>query len=142
MKQGLIPIGRARRRRLPFIASFGEAAMMQPPLLGSAFNDVLEFADDAARQIREALRSGPSALRSFAVRYPLAKRLNNQLQWTFARALVDASVERYDRLIEIVGALEPPQLFRLYSNEFTSAETARALLQLTMRVFTVKGSRV
>lgn len=142
LRQGVIPIGKARRRRLPFTESFGEAAMMQPPLIGSAFNDVLEFAHDVAEQIRSALRRGTSACRDFRIRYPLAKRFNNELQWMFARALVDGSLERYDRLVHLAAALEPHELFAFYSNELSLTKILRAGVRMAPRVLTTGDSRV
>src|SRR5262249_5351547 len=42
-KLGAIPIGRARTRRLKGIIQLGEAGFVQPPLMGTAFNEILEY---------------------------------------------------------------------------------------------------
>lgn len=114
--RGVIPIGRLKRR-LPGIASFGEAAMLQPPLLGTAFNEVLEHAQAVADQVIEAVERRRTP--SFRPRYPIAKRLNDRLQWWFAERLIGASAEEIDYLIRISARLAPETLFALYSNDLT-----------------------
>lgn len=117
--RGVIPVGRVRRR-LPGITSFGEAAMLQPPLLGTAFNEVLEHAHDVVRQILKALKQGRT--RTFQPRYPLTKRFNDRLQWWFAKRLIDASAEEVDYLVRVCARLAPATLFALYSNELRPAQ--------------------
>jgi 2-polyprenyl-6-methoxyphenol hydroxylase-like FAD-dependent oxidoreductase len=122
--RGIIPIGRVKRR-LPGVASFGEAAMLQPPLLGTAFNEALEYAHSFAEQVREALERRRTA--SFRPHYPLAKRFNDALQWWFAKRLIDASVEDIDYLTRISARLSPETLFALYSNELSLSKCLTAV---------------
>jgi flavin-dependent dehydrogenase len=121
--RGIIPVGRMQRR-LPAIMSFGEAAMLQPPLLGTAFNEVLEHSHAVADQAIEAVLRNRT--RKFRPRYPLAKRLNDSLQWWFAKRLIEASVEEIDYLIRISARLAPETLFALYSNELSPRQFANA----------------
>jgi flavin-dependent dehydrogenase len=114
--RGVIPIGRLKRR-LPGIASFGEAAMLQPPLLGTAFNEVLEHAKTVADQVIDAIERRKT--RSFRPSYPIVKRLNDRVQWWFVERLIGASAEEIDYLIRISARLTPETLFTLYSNELT-----------------------
>jgi 2-polyprenyl-6-methoxyphenol hydroxylase-like FAD-dependent oxidoreductase len=114
--RGVIPVGRMKRH-LPGLASFGEAAMLQPPLLGTAFNEVLEYAHSVAEQVIEALEQ--HRVRSFYPRYRLAKHFNDSLQWWFAKRLIDASVEDIDYLVRLSAHIPPETLFALYSNEMS-----------------------
>jgi hypothetical protein len=73
-KAGAIPIGRRRRRRLQGIVSLGEAAMIQPPLMVTAFNEILEYSEPITARISQALDNStgiPALPRSF---YTIDKR--------------------------------------------------------------------
>src|SRR5208282_4565410 len=52
-KSGAIPIGRARRRKLKGVISVGEAGLIQPPLMGTAFNEVLEHSETVCSRVSE-----------------------------------------------------------------------------------------
>src|SRR6185369_16922865 len=117
--RGVIPIGNLKRR-LPAVVQFGEAALLQPPLLGTAFNEVLEHARSVADQIVDAFER--RRVRGFQPTYKLAKRLNDRLQWWFATRAVDASAEQIDYIIRVMAHIPPPELFALYSNELTVAQ--------------------
>jgi 2-polyprenyl-6-methoxyphenol hydroxylase-like FAD-dependent oxidoreductase len=128
IRKGVIPIARMRRRSLPRVVSFGEAALMQPPLLGSAFNEVLQHAASVAMQIRSAFdRCDVESLR---IAYPAEKHLNDALQWRLVDSMIDQSVERFDYLVRLVSAIKADALFRLYSNELTLSESMRVALNL------------
>ncbi len=114
--RGVIPIGRLKRR-LPGVACFGEAAMLQPPLLGTAFNEVLEHAKTVADQVIDAVERRRT--HSFQPSYPIVKRLNDRVQWWFVERLIGASAEEIDYLIRISARIAPETLFSLYSNELT-----------------------
>lgn len=124
-KYGAIPIGRTHRRRIPGLFAFGEAGMLQPPLLGTAFNEVLEHVDLVAHSIRGAAARQSDGILDVRVRYPFLKWANDRVQAVLARRLLAGNVETVDRLAAALAKLPPELVFRIYSNELSWSDLSR-----------------
>ncbi|HEY6321409.1 MAG TPA: lycopene cyclase family protein, partial [Thermoanaerobaculia bacterium] len=89
-KFGVIPVGQVRRKMLPGIIAHGEAALVQPPFLGTAFNEVLEYTGLVAAQIIEGLARAGSRLPTISIKYPPMKAMNDFVQRRLVNKLMDA----------------------------------------------------
>jgi hypothetical protein len=126
-KVGVIPIGRVRSRTLRGVVSLGEAGLIQPPLLGTAFNEILEYSDHLCKQISGALDTS-SPLVPFS--FPLLKRTQDRLQLAIARLMLRGNVEVFDNLVRYMGRLPAKVFYDLCSNELTWTDLLRATLSL------------
>lgn len=116
-KMGAIPIGRMTRRCLPGILPIGEAGLVQPPLLGSAFNEVLEYGHDVCAHVSALLASTNGIPSEPRYEYPLVKRVQDRLQLRMIRSLLSGNVESFDRIVRILGKLPSETIYDLCSND-------------------------
>lgn len=137
-KSGAIPIGKMRRKKLPGVISLGEAGLIQPPLMGTAFNEVLEqsksICDKIAKLLSDTNRMTvmPNSL------YPLRKRAQDRLQLSVARTLIKGNTEFFDRTVRIMNGLSDKVLFNFVSNELTWFQLLQLTTQLTWRMKIVR----
>lgn len=129
-KMGAIPIGSVRRRPLAGIVPVGEAGLVQPPLLGSAFNEVLEYCREVCSHMSRLLvdTSGIPARPEYP--YPLLKRVQDRLQLRLMRALLDGNIAAFDRLVRIMSRLPPETVYNFCSNELSWREMFKAVVTL------------
>jgi hypothetical protein len=118
-KSGAITIGRPGRRRLPRVVFLGGAALVQPPLLGSGFNEILEASGQTWDKLSLALAHDSTNFFPTTAFYPLLKRAQNRFQLALAGKILQENVEELDWLIRFVATLPPQQAFNLCSNELT-----------------------
>ncbi len=116
-KAGVIQIGRRRRRQLPGVISLGEAGLIQPPLLGTAFNEILEYSKCICAHISRTLAQSSGLPERADFRYPVLKRTQDRLQLVLARLLLRGNVEAFDWLVRFMGELPQELVFKLCSNE-------------------------
>jgi hypothetical protein len=129
-KLGSIAIGNFRKRSLPGVLPVGEAAIVQPPMLGTAFNEILEHSEQICRHIDSVLGTkGGSGLKA-ARQHPLLKRAQDRLQLAVTRILLRQNVEVFDQLVRFMDTLPPSMVFKFCSNELTWPE----LFQLGSRM--------
>jgi flavin-dependent dehydrogenase len=121
-KMGAIAIGRVRRRLLPGVISVGEAGLVQPPLLGSAFNEVLEYSESLCAHVSSLLKNSSGVPRQPKFRYPLIKCVQDRLQLRAIRILLNGNVETFDRLVRFVSKLPKETIYNLCSNELSWRE--------------------
>lgn len=142
-KFGAIPIGQSTRRVIPGLLSCGEAAMIQSPLLGAAFNEVLDHTDPIANAVDGAFRRTTSGIVSVTVKYPIAKRLNDTLQAMLARKLTDGSLEDFERLVRFLDKLGPKRAYELFCTNLNVAGiiTAVRLASMLARESPFKAAR-
>lgn len=114
-KMGAIPIGWLRSRQLPGVMPFGEAAMVQAPLLGAAFNEVLEYLEFAAAAVTEAFHNPKPGPINVQVKYPFRKSVNDYLQMLLVKQILDGNIEKVEALVKFLGALGSDRSYRLYS---------------------------
>jgi len=121
---GAIPIGAIRKQHLAGIVPVGEAGLVQPPLLGSAFNEVLEYCEDVCAHITRVLwkTAGVPSRPSYV--YPLLKRAQDRLQLTLIRALLDGNVEAFDRFVRSMAKLPSKTVYDLCFSELSWAQIA------------------
>jgi 2-polyprenyl-6-methoxyphenol hydroxylase-like FAD-dependent oxidoreductase len=117
LKIGSIPIGRIRRRQLPGVVLVGEAALVQPPLLGTAFNEVLEYCDALCAHISAILQRKSGVPVTPNYRYPLLKRAQDYIQLQIMRNLLNTNVEGFDSLVRFMGKLPSETVYAFCSNE-------------------------
>jgi hypothetical protein len=129
-KAGAIAIGRRRRRELPGVVAIGEAGMVQPPLLGSAFNEVLEYTELICTHISDLLASRSGVPQVPAYRYPLIKRVQDQAQLWLARHLMDGNVETFDHVVRFMASLKPGLVYNFCSNELTAGQLVCTALRV------------
>ena len=134
-KMGAVPIGRMRRRNLPGVTAIGEAALVQPPLLGTAFNEILEHHDPVCSHLSSALGTGRRLSGAPNYRYPLIKRTQGRLQLRMAQMLLRGNVEVFDGLIRYAQSLPEQTVYHLCSNELTWSELIGAALRLPRYMF-------
>ncbi|HEV3036911.1 MAG TPA: FAD-dependent oxidoreductase [Candidatus Angelobacter sp.] len=119
---GVVPIGTVRRKSLPGIISIGEAAMVQPPLMGTAFNEILEYNDSICSHITHQLKEFRDIPPSPAYKYPIVKRIQDRIQLAMVRALMNRNVESFDQFIRAMSQLPERTLFNFCSNELDWSE--------------------
>jgi hypothetical protein len=116
-KMGAIPIGSARRRQLAGVAHIGEAALIQPPLLGTAFNEILEYSRPVCSHLSRILNETSGIPTAPGYEYPLLKRVQDRLQLEMTRLLLRGNVEAFDRLTRFADSLPEAMVYDLFSNE-------------------------
>ena len=134
-KAGAIPIGSLRRRHLPGVALIGEAALIQPPLLGTAFNEILEYADPIASHLSSALAQSTGVPKRPTYRFPSLKRIQDRLQLEMTRVLLRGNMEAFERLTRFANSLPEPTLYKLCSNELNWLDVMDAAVRLPARLF-------
>lgn len=139
-KAGVIPIGRRRRRLLRGVVSFGEAGLIQPPLMGTAFNELLEHAETLCHQVSDTMRGATAQPGYVRLAYPLRKRAQDQIQRPLVRTLLAGNVERLDHILRVMNRFPEPVLFNFFSNELTWSQVAQLALQLPWH-FAVAGTK-
>lgn len=132
-KAGAIPIGRLRRRSLPGVIPLGEAAMIQPPLMGTAFNEVLEHSEAICREISLALSRADRPPRAPRL-YPLLKRLQDRFQRPVARILIEGNVEELDRVLRAMQEFSPQENFAFFSSELTLPQFLRLAIRMSFKL--------
>lgn len=118
-KSGAIPIGSLTKRKLPGVVLLGEAGMIQPPLMGTAFNEVLEHSHSVCSTISRSLMNSKSICRPPRRLYPTIKLIQDRLQLEVAKILINANVETIDRTLRSLGTMPEKLLFNFFSNELT-----------------------
>ena len=121
-KMGGIPIGLPRRRRLRRVVGFGEAGMVQSPLIGGAFNEVLEHADLLVDQLNAALRD--DQIDRFRFKFARKKTVNDLLQLSLVKPLIGGGPAQYDRMLRLFDALGPERVYRLFCSQMSTADLA------------------
>jgi hypothetical protein len=129
-KMGAIPIGRARRRHLAGIVPMGEAGLVQPPLLGSAFNEVLEYCQEVCSHVSRVLGDVSGVPPKPSYQYPLLKRVQDRLQLQLMRALLDGDIAVFDRLVRIMSKLPSKTVYNFCSNELSWREMLEVVVRL------------
>lgn len=117
LKMGVIPIGRAAPRTMPGILPVGEAGLLQSPLLGAAFNEVLEYGDLIAEGVLTAFSKCDQGLVLPQVRFPIAKVVNDRIQLMLARRLLDGTLGSFERLVRFVKEIGPLAAYRLFCTQ-------------------------
>jgi 2-polyprenyl-6-methoxyphenol hydroxylase-like FAD-dependent oxidoreductase len=140
-KAGAIPIGHASHRRLPGVVSLGEAALIQPPLMGTAFNEILEHTQSSCHQISEALNRGDAIIQLNGPLYPLLKRTQDRLQLFVARSLMTGNVELFDKTLRAVSAFSDEVVFNFFSNELTWMQLAHMGVKLPYKLAAMQFNR-
>jgi 2-polyprenyl-6-methoxyphenol hydroxylase-like FAD-dependent oxidoreductase len=131
-KGGAIAIGRMCRRQLPGILSIGEAGLVQPPLLGSAFNEILEYNDRVCKHVSRLLIATKDLPRVPSYQYPWNKRVQDRLQLILARMLLKGNVETFDQLVRFMCTLDPSTVYAFCSNELTSEQLVRTACRVPL----------
>lgn len=131
-KSGAIPIGRVRRRRLPGVVPLGEAALIQPPLMGTAFNAVLDYSESVCAQISSSLKQSSGVVHVPRKLYPMLKLAQDRIQLVVARSLMTGNVEMFDATIKVLGRLPERVLFNFFSNELTIREALQVAARLPL----------
>jgi hypothetical protein len=131
-KMGAIPIGRIRRQHLPGIVSVGEAGLVQPPLLGSAFNEVLQYAQEVCAHISRVLRTTTGVPARPGYQYPLLKRAQDRLQLKLIRALLEGNVEAFDRFVRTMAKLPSATIYDLCFSELSWRQMAMTAIQIPL----------
>jgi flavin-dependent dehydrogenase len=117
LKMGVIPIGRAKRKALPGILPIGEAGMLQSPLLGAAFNEILEYGDVVAEAILTAFDKHKYGLIIPQIRFPMAKTINDRIQLVLAQRLLDGTLKTFECLVSFMKEIGPECAYRLFCTE-------------------------
>ena len=133
-KAGVIPIGRRRRRKLPGLVSLGEAGLIQPPLLATSFNEVLEHTESVCSQISSALARSEDLPELPRRLYPLLKRAQDRLQLPIVRSFIDGDIERLDKVLRIMGKLPASLNFKFFSHELTWGHLASIAIHLQLHL--------
>lgn len=129
-KAGAIPIGQRHRRHLPGVVPFGEAGIINPPLMGTAFNEVLEYAEPFCLQISRELQAFGDDLPQVRLAYPFRKRFQDWIQLPLVRTLLSGNVERFDSMLRIMSHFPEKTLFNFFSNELTLPQATSLALRL------------
>jgi 2-polyprenyl-6-methoxyphenol hydroxylase-like FAD-dependent oxidoreductase len=131
-KAGAIPIGRRTRRKLPGVVAFGEAGLIQPPLMGTAFNEMLEHADSLCHQMSQALESSSSGIVFARQVFPFRKSCQDRVQLPIVRTILSGNVERFDQMLKAMSRFPKDLLFNFFSNELTWAQLSSVALGLPL----------
>lgn len=129
-KMGAIPIGHMRPKYLPGIAAVGEAALVQPPLLGTGFDEILEYSRPVSLHLSDVLGATDGVPAAPNYHYPVFKRVQDRLQLQLCRMLLRGNVEALDRLVRFTGSLPEGTAYNLCSNELTWPDLLSAVLRL------------
>ena len=113
---GAIPIGAPSARRLPGVIAVGEAGMIQAPLLGTAFNEVLDTIDPMMNRVLAAFDSQKHGVVSPRVSVSGRKRANDAIQSVLASLLLRGSIEGFERLVRFLHLLGPERAYRLFAS--------------------------
>ena len=138
-KMGAIPIGSRIRRHLPGVTAIGEAALIQPPLLGTAFNEILEYCDPICAHLSSALARTDGVPSAVNFCYPLLKRAQDRLQLHMTRVLLGGNIETFDRLARFAQHLPDSALYNLCSNELSWPQIVSAALKFRFQDPRFKG---
>lgn len=133
-KMGAIPIGRIHKQHLAGIVSIGEAGLVQPPLLGSAFNEVLEYSEDLCKHITRLLQRTTGVPTRPDYSYPLLKRIQDRLQLSFVCALLNSNVVVFDKFVRSVAKLPSQTIYNLCFNELTWKQIPQMAMRIPLRV--------
>lgn len=131
-KMGAIPIGSIRRQHLAGIIPVGEAGLVQPPLLGSAFNELLEYCQEVCSHVSRVLHDRSGVPKRPSYRYPLLKRMQDRLQLQLIRALLDGNVEAFDRLVRLMSKLPSKTIYDFCSNELTWMQMLKTIIKIPL----------
>jgi 2-polyprenyl-6-methoxyphenol hydroxylase-like FAD-dependent oxidoreductase len=134
-KAGAIPIGRRHLRDLRGIIPFGEAGIIQPPLMGTAFNEVLEHAESLCVQISKELMAADGGLPLFRLVYPRRKRAQDRIQLPLIRAIMSGNLEQFDMVLRVMARFPERVLFNFFSNELTWTQISSMALRLPWLFF-------
>jgi flavin-dependent dehydrogenase len=126
-KMGGIPIGKRIKAHVPNIISYGESAMMQSPLMGSAFNEILEYNDLVASQIVQFLGNANTGSDFLDLKYPKLKYICDFIHRIIVRKLLAGNVATFDNIIRKTSKMNPEILFRIISNDLNYSELQHLL---------------
>jgi flavin-dependent dehydrogenase len=127
-KMGVIPIGRSiKRRTIPGILPVGEAGMMQSPLLGAAFNEVLEYGDLIEEAVINAFSKSAQGIALPHVRFPIIKTINDRIQLMLAQHLLDGTLDTFEALVRFMKELGPACAYRLFCTQLNWADVPSAI---------------
>jgi 2-polyprenyl-6-methoxyphenol hydroxylase-like FAD-dependent oxidoreductase len=129
-KSGVIPIGQRRRKRLRGLVSIGEAGAVQPPLMGTAFNEVLEYATLVCAKLSAALNQPTGIAEVSSSLYPMRKRALDRFQLLLARILISGNVEVFDRLIRMFARFSRPLMYNLFCNDLSWGELIYIVIRM------------
>lgn len=140
-KLGVIPIGQRSKRALPGLMSVGEAGMVQAPLLGTAFNEVLDTTEEVVGAIQGAFAKKGSGVVSPRARFSRQKRLNDLVQLRLAHFLLHSGLEGFERLVRFLECLGPQTAYNLFASrlagpDWVSVVRAAILARLTRKELT------
>lgn len=133
-KTGAIPIGSIRRQQLTGVVPVGEAGLVQPPLLGSAFNEVLEYCQEVSSYISRVLQGTGGVPKRPSYKYPLLKRVQDKLQLHLIRTLLDGNVEAFDRLVRLMSKLPSKTVYDFCSNELTWSQMLKTVIKIPLYI--------
>ena len=131
-KMGAIPIGSIRRHHLAGIVPVGEAGLVQPPLLGSAFNEVLEYCEEVCAHITRVLGRSAGVPTRPNFTYPLLKRAQDRLQLSLIRILLDGNVEAFDRFVHAMAKLPSETIYNLCFGKLTWGQVAATVRAMAL----------
>jgi flavin-dependent dehydrogenase len=114
VKMGVIPIGSGCGRAPRGILPVGEAGMLQSPLLGAAFNEILEYGDHIVDKVRDAFRAGRDGIVHPRVTFPAIKAVNDRVQLLLARRLLEGTLASFERLVQFMKILGPVRSYRMF----------------------------
>ncbi len=134
IKKGIIPIGKLRKRQLPGILQIGEAGMIQPPLIGTAFNELFDHINDICEHISDLILN-PTKLARPNYHFPALKRTQDCIQREIAKCLIDANVEMFDKIVRIISKYPSEPVFRFCSNELSWYDLIKAMFYLPLHIF-------
>jgi flavin-dependent dehydrogenase len=138
-KAGAIAIGQMRTLELPGVFSFGEAGMIQPPLLGSTFNEILEHCEVVCNHLTSVLSQTEGVPARTRYKYPIMKQVQDRIQLSLARTLLDGNVETFDRVVRFMSMLAPGYVYDFCSNELTWRHLASAAFKAPQFLWATRG---
>lgn len=129
-KLGAIPIGSIQRQHVAGIVPIGEAGLVQPPLLGSAFNEVLEYSEEVCAHISRILGRTARVPVKPSYTYPFPKRVQDGLQLRLMRTLLDGNVEVFDQFVRAMAKLPSKTVYELCFSGLTWREIAATAVRV------------
>ena len=129
-KFGVIPIGTQRKKWPPRIGLFGESALIQPALLGTAFNEVVLQVDDFASQILQA--AARDQVRIDPPTRTISQTLNDWIQLKLAMRILDGSAADIEWIAEAIRQMGPQVAYRLFLSEMRWAELIKVASKLVL----------
>lgn len=137
LKMGVIPIGSAAPRKVPGILPVGEAGMLQSPLLGAAFNEILEYGDLITEAVLTAFSKHRRGIVTPQVRFSILKAINDRIQLMLVRHLLDGTLDSFERLVRFMGELGPTCAYQLFCTQLNWSDVP-SLLKAAPRLLALR----